>query len=208
MGSGKLKVKVCGITNLEDALLCEAEGADALGFIFYNKSKRYIKPHTTKEIIKYLSPFTMKVGVFVNESPDFINETAGNLRLNAVQLHGEEAPDTVNRINFPVIKSFRINGEFDFSIVKQYPVSSFLFDTFSNSEYGGTGKTFNWKLIPDELKSKIILAGGISINNIEEIVNNFKPAAVDLSSSLEDRPGKKDKEKVKEFFNKIKNLRS
>ncbi len=202
-----MKVKVCGITNLEDALLCESEGADALGFIFYKKSKRYIKPNTAKEIIEHLSPFTMKVGVFVNDSPDFINETAKNLHLNIVQLHGEETPDMVSRINFPVIKSFRINGKFDFPILKQYPASFFLFDTFSNSEYGGTGKTFNWKLIPDELKSKIILAGGISINNIEEIIKNVKPAAVDLSSSLEVKPGRKDNKKVKEFFNKIKNLK-
>ena len=203
-----VRVKVCGITNLEDALLCESEGADALGFIFYNKSKRYIKPDTVKEIIKHLSPFTMKVGVFVNESPHFINDTAKNLNLNIVQLHGEETPDIVNKVNFQVIKSFRINGEFNFTKLKQYPVSSFLFDTFSNSEYGGTGKTFNWKLIPDELKGKTILAGGVSINNIEEIIKSVNPAAVDLSSSLEAEPGKKDKEKVKDFFNKIKNLRS
>ena len=203
----RLRVKICGITNLEDALLCESEGADALGFIFYKKSKRYIEPDLAKEIINYLSPFIMKVGVFVNESVDFINETAAELNLNAVQLHGEESPELVSKITFPVIKSFRINNGFDFSILKKYSDNFLLLDTYSDAEYGGTGKTFNWKLIPHELKNKIILAGGISADNIEEIFFNIKPAAVDLSSSLESEPGKKDKEKVKEFFKKINYLK-
>ena len=164
-----VKVKTCGITNLEDALFCESEGTEALGFIFYKKSKRCIEPDSAKEIIKRLSPFTMKIGVFVNESADIINETAADLHLNAVQLHGEESPETVNKINYPVIKSFRINNGFDFSILEKYPGVSFLFDTYSKIEYGGTGKVFNWELIPDELKGKIILAGGISINNIDDI---------------------------------------
>jgi phosphoribosylanthranilate isomerase len=202
-----LKVKVCGVTNLEDALLVQEYGADALGFIFYEKSKRFIEPSAAKEIITRLSPFTMKVGVFVNETPEFINETAANLYLNAVQLHGEEPAEYVSKINFPVIKSFRINGNFDFSMLEKYTVTSFLFDTYSNGEYGGTGKTFNWTLIPNNVKSKLILAGGVSVNNIEGIIKNVKPAAVDISSSLESVPGKKDKEKVKEFFNKINYLR-
>ncbi len=202
-----VKVKTCGITNLEDALFCESEGADALGFIFYKKSKRYIEPYSAKEIIKHLSPFTIKVGVFVNETPDFIIKTAAELHLNAVQLHGEEIPEMIGKINFPVIKSFRINNGFDFSVLVKYSGASFLLDAYSDVEYGGTGKIFNWKLIPNELKSKIILAGGISINNIEYILKNIKPAAVDLSSSLEVVPGKKDTEKVKEFFKLINYLR-
>ena len=202
-----MKIKICGITNSDDALFCESNGADALGFIFFRKSKRYIKPELAKNIITRLSPFTMKVGVFVNESVDFINETAAELNLNAVQLHGEESPELVSKITFPVIKSFRINNGFDFSILKKYSDNFLLLDTYSDAEYGGTGKTFNWKLIPHELKNKIILAGGISVDNIEEIFFNIKPAAVDLSSSLESEPGKKDKEKVKEFFKKINYLK-
>ncbi len=206
-GKNQMKVKICGITNLEDALLCESNGADALGFIFYKKSKRYIEPEFAKKIIMHLSPFTMKVGVFVNEPFDFINETAAFLNLNSIQLHGEESSEIVSKVNLPIIKSFRINNGFDFSILKKYPDISFLFDTYSDFEYGGTGKTFNWELIPDELKRKIILAGGISINNIEAIYNNIKPAAVDLSSALESEPGKKDEKIVKEFFKKINYLR-
>lgn len=202
-----MKIKTCGITNLEDALLCESEGADALGFILYKKSKRYIQPKLVKKIISHLSPLIMKVGVFVNEHPDFINETAAYLNLNSVQLHGEESPEIARKINLPVIKSFRINNEFDFSILQKYSDISFLLDTYSDSDYGGTGKTFNWELIPGEIRGKIILAGGVSIDNIENIFNNIKPAAVDLSSSIESEPGKKDKAKVKEFFKKINYLR-
>ncbi len=202
-----VKVKVCGITNLEDALISEECGANAVGFIFYKKSKRFIEPESAKEIICSLSPFTMKVGVFVNESSDFINKIASDLGLNAVQLHGEEEPELINKINYPKIKSFRINNDFDFSKLNEYRNTVYLFDAYSASEYGGTGKPFDWGLIPGELKNKIILAGGISINNIEEILNNIKPAAIDLSSSLESEPGKKNKEKVYEFFNKINYLR-
>jgi len=202
-----MKVKICGITNLEDALLCESQGADALGFIFFRKSKRYIKPELAKKIIMHLSPFTMKVGVFVNESADFINETAADLNLNAVQLHGEESPDSAGKIYLPAIKSFRINNEFDFSVLKKYSNNSFLFDTYSDSDYGGTGRRFNWELIPGDIRNKIILAGGVSTDNIEDIFNYIKPAAVDLSSSLESEPGKKDKDKVEEFFKKINYLK-
>jgi phosphoribosylanthranilate isomerase len=198
-----LKVKICGITNIDDALLCESLGADALGFIFYKKSKRFVEPEVVGEIISNLSPFIVKVGVFVNSSPDEINKIANEVKLSAVQLHGDEEPEIISDINFPIIKSFRINNGFDFSVLTKFEKASFLFDTYSEKEYGGTGKTFNWKIIPGKLKSKIILSGGISINNIEEVYTHIQPAAVDLSSSLESQPGKKDSKKVEEFFKKV-----
>jgi phosphoribosylanthranilate isomerase len=202
-----LRVKICGITNLEDALLCESLGADALGFIFYKRSKRFVAPEVVGKITSELSPFILKVGVFVNEDTNVINEIAVNSGLNVVQLHGDEKPEIISKINFPAIKSFRINNGFDFSILKEFEKASYLFDTYSEKEYGGTGKTFNWKLIPNELRGKIILSGGISVNNIEEIYTNIQPAAIDLSSSVECEPGKKDEKKVKEFFKKINYLR-
>jgi phosphoribosylanthranilate isomerase len=209
-----LRIKICGITNPEDALICEELGADALGFIFYEKSKRYIAPEKVRKIIKNLSPFIVKTGVFVNENPNVINEIALTTGLNVVQLHGDENPESLKEIKFPIIKSFRINNGFDSSILTAYKNATYLFDSYlpagqagSEIEYGGTGKTFDWKLIPGELKSKIILSGGIASNNIEEIYKNIKPAAVDLSSSLESEPGKKKKEKVEEFFKKINYLR-
>ncbi len=203
-----MKVKVCGITNLEDALLCEEYGADAVGFIFYEKSKRYIKFDSAAEIISRLSPFTMKVGVFVNCTAGHINETASMLSLNAVQLHGDESPETAEQIKFPVIKSFRVDAGFDFEYLKRYKNATFLLDSKSDNGYGGTGEKFNWNLIPQVFRSKIILAGGVSVENLENIFNKIKPAAVDLSSSLEKEPGKKDEIKVKIFFNEFNRYRS
>lgn len=201
-----MRVKICGITNLEDALCCAENGADALGFIFYKGSKRFIEYEKAHAIIKQLPAFIMKVGVFVNEEICKVNEIAENTGLNVVQLHGEESPDYISKIKYPVIKSFRINKEFDFSILQNYPGCSFLLDAFSDKEYGGTGESFNWDLIPDSIRDKIILAGGISEKNIEEINQTIKPQAVDVSSSLEDYPGKKNHSKVKNFFKTLKRL--
>jgi phosphoribosylanthranilate isomerase len=183
-----LKVKICGITNNEDATLAEKLGADAVGFIFYKESKRYISPESASEIIKILSPLTLKVGVFVNENPELINSTASKIKLNAVQLHGNENPETINKINFHVIKSFRIKEEFDFNILNDYKNVSFLLDSYSEKEFGGTGKTFNWDLIPPRLKYNYILSGGVSVDNVEEIIKKVKPTAIDVSSSLETSP--------------------
>jgi phosphoribosylanthranilate isomerase len=204
----KLKVKVCGITNLNDALLCESSGADLIGFIFYEKSKRFINFEEAKQIIKKLSLFTFKVGVFVNESAHKINQAAEELRLNAVQLSGDENPELTDKIEAPVIKGFKVKEGFNFENINRYKNVTPLLDTFSDSEFGGTGKSFNWQIIPEKIRSKIFLAGGISIHNIEEVYRNIKPFAVDLSSSLENEPGRKDEIIVKDFFKKINQLRS
>jgi len=199
-----VKVKICGITNLEDALLCEKLGADALGFIFYDKSKRYIQPNSAADIIKMLSPFTLKVGVFVNEIPENINAISILAGLNIVQLHGDETPKQIDEINLPTIKAFRVSDDFDFDILNDYKNCYFLLDTYSISEYGGTGNTFNWDLIPKDLKDKIILSGGISSSNIQKIIKEVNPYAIDVSSSLEEFYGKKSQEKLIEFFNNLK----
>jgi phosphoribosylanthranilate isomerase len=207
MNGADMKVKVCGITNIEDAKVCVDYGADAIGFIFYKGSKRFVKPQTASNIISRLPFFIMKVGVFVNENFDYINNIAWKIGLNAVQLHGDETPEFVEQIHLPVIKSFRISDEFDFSILNKYTGCTFLLDSFNPNELGGTGLQFNSEKIPNELRGKIILAGGISIDNIDEVYNKIKPAATDLSSSLEKSPGTKDHNKVKNFFNKIRKLK-
>ena len=203
-----MKIKVCGITNLDDALLCERYGADAVGFIFYRNSKRYILPSEAARIAKQLSPFTMKVGVFVDEKEDYITKTFELVKLNAVQLHNNDAVIAENEFSYPVIRAFRIKDEFDFNILNIFNDNYFLLDSYSQNELGGTGKSFNWSVIPEKLKHKIILAGGVSSTNIDYIYQSIKPAAVDLSSSLEISPGKKDVEKVKDFFNKFNKYRS
>jgi phosphoribosylanthranilate isomerase len=203
-----MKIKICGITNIEDALTAESLGANAVGFIFYNKSKRYVTPEQAKPIIKSLSPFTTKVGVTVNETLENINKISQQTGINLVQLHGDEKPNIIKSISLPVIKSFRIDDNFDYSKLNQYHNCSILLDAYSENDYGGTSNKFNWEMIPSEMKNKIILAGGIASDNIEFIYKDINPAAVDLSSSLEIAPGKKDKKKMEEFFNKVNLIRS
>ena len=202
-------VKVCGITNLEDAILCADAGADILGFIFYEKSKRYITPENAAEIVKNLPAAMRKAGVFVNPDADKINEIISKAGIDTVQLHGDEPPALLDSISGNKIKAFRVEEGFDFDIVRDYKPAIPLFDSFSEREYGGTGRKFNWGIIPRELSGKYFLSGGISIDNIEEAVNELEPFAVDLSSSLELSPGKKDPRKVNDFFELLyrKNLR-
>jgi len=202
-----MQVKICGITNINDALLCCKLGANALGFLFYEKSERYISYAQAMEIIKHLPPFVLKTGIFVNSAVKEVNEVAVFIGLNAVQLHGDEEPDYVNQINFPVIKGFRIKNDFDYSKLENYKNCSFLLDTYSPDNLGGTGMTFDWSIIPLKFRDKIILAGGISSENVEYIFRNVKPMAIDLSSSLESSPGKKDSYKLREFFKTVNNLR-
>lgn len=203
-----MKVKICGITNLPDALFCESAGADVLGFIFYKQSKRYIQPAAAEKIIKQLSIFTIKTGVFVNERIDKVNETANKLRLNCVQLHGDEDQKYIDQICVPVIKSFRIPTDYDFFHMRKFRNITPLLDSYQEGVFGGTGKTFDWCLIPDDLRENVILAGGISVVNIEFVIKQVNPLAVDLSSSLEKEPGIKDKSKVTLFFNKLNEIRS
>lgn len=202
-----IRVKVCGITNLEDALLCCELGADALGFIFYENSKRNLDFEKAFSIVAELPAFVSKVGVFVNEKPMVINHIAQSIGLTHVQLHGNENQLLINKVNHPVIKALRISDSFDFSSLNYYSGCSFLLDTFSDKELGGTGLTFNWNTIPIELRDKIILAGGISSENIEDIFRNIKPQAVDISSSLENESGSKDRDKLIQFFSLVNKLR-
>ena len=194
-----MKVKICGITNVEDAMLCESLDADALGFIFYKKSKRYIEPNQVADIISQLSPFTVKVGVFVNEDVNMINRIISETKINLVQIHSDTKINEKD-ISVPIINAFRVNEKFDFKILSSFINNYILLDSYSQNEFGGTGNIFDWNKIPKNFIHKIILAGGISAANIEYISSEIKPAAVDLSSSLEKYPGKKDPEKVREFF--------
>lgn len=203
-----MQIKICGITNTEDALLCAGLGADALGFIFYERSKRFISYHKAEEIISQLPPFVLKVGVFVDEEFTNINTVANKIGLNAVQLHGSENTEYISNINLPVIKSFRVGDNFDWSKIDKYNKCQILLDSFSPNEMGGTGNKFDWNCIPSRIKNKIVLSGGISIANIDYIFDEIKPSAIDISSSIESVPGKKDHKKVKELFQKFNLLNS
>ncbi len=152
-------------------MLCSNLGADALGFIFYEKSKRFIGYDNAGEIIKQLPPFVFKVGVFVDEDIKKVNSVAKTIGLNAVQLHGNETPEYVDSISMPVIKSFRVDDNFDWTRIDEFRNCRILLDAFSPNEMGGTGNKFNWNFIPQKLKSKIILSGGISVANLEAVFN-------------------------------------
>ena len=201
-----MKIKICGITNYEDAKLACDLGADAIGFIFYKKSKRSVDAEEVKNIISKLPAFILKVGVFVNERIDIVNQIMQDCKLNIAQLHGDENVEYLNEINFPVVKALRISNNYDYNILKQYLNFNILLDTFNNNEFGGTGTNFKWDTIPSDIKSKIILAGGIKEENLEEIFSNILPYAIDVSSSLEEFPGKKNKSKMLSFFEKYNKL--
>ena len=200
-----IQTKVCGITNISDALFSIKCGASAIGFVFYKKSERYISYNDAFDVIKYLPSGTAKIGVYVNEDAKMVNDSSKKLNLDYVQLHGDESATFCKDINFPIIKAFRIKDDSFKSQVLKYNVSVFLFDTFTKKDYGGTGKIFNWELIKQGFQRPFIHSGGLNINNVLDAINVTNPDAIDISSGLEDYPGKKDHEKIFEFFKLIRN---
>ncbi|MFZ3072715.1 MAG: phosphoribosylanthranilate isomerase [Thermodesulfobacteriota bacterium] len=196
-----VKIKICGITNLDDALFAAENGADALGFVFWKKSPRFVEPSVVKAIVKTLPPFVSTVGVFVDEESSRINEIARQAGLNCVQLHGSETPEFCKGIEAKVIKAFRIRRSADISPLSDYGVSAFLLDAYSEDAPGGTGKTFNWDYAIEAKKyGRIILSGGLTPVNIEEALRKVGPYGVDVSSGVEASKGRKDKVKVSEFI--------
>lgn len=204
-------VKICGITNLEDASLSVKFGADALGFNFYEKSPRYISSEKTSEIVDQLPADVLKVGVFVNEKLDKIMEIAEIAGLNAIQLHGEETPEFIKdlrgRTSLRIFKAFRVSPKFEPEDVLKYDIDSVLLDAYSINEHGGTGETFDWNLAKkvSDIFPKMYLAGGLSPDNIAEAMQKLQPYAVDACSRLESKPGKKDTEKVERFIAAVRN---
>lgn len=208
----KPKVKICGITTLEDARFASGALADYLGFIFYNKSPRYIEPAKAGAIINWIEG-PEKVGVFVNEALDHVNDIAIQTGIDLVQLHGDEPPGYCDMINFPVIKAFHISPETKpdelASDIKAYKNSAdyFLFDTKIDGFYGGTGQTFDWSLLGKQSMGKpFFLSGGINAENVQQAIEIVSPDVVDLSSSLEESPGLKDFDKIEEFFEVMRSL--
>lgn len=204
------KVKICGITNLEDALLSAKFGADALGFNFYQKSPRYITAEHAREIIEKLPAEILKVGVFVNESLEKIAEIAEAAKLDALQLHGEETPEFAKELktktNLEIIKAFRVSPKFKPEDVLQYETDAILLDAYNPKEHGGTGETFDWEIARKvkEIFPKMYLAGGLSADNTATAIRIVKPFAIDSCSCLESEKGKKDKVKVINFLSNVK----
>lgn len=198
-----VRVKICGITNLEDARLAADLGAHALGFIFYPKSPRYVAPDVARDIIRALPPLVLSVGVFVDEDAGVVRDIASQAGLDWVQVHGRESPDYCKSLGRRVIKGFRVRGEDIFEKLQQYQgaAQAFLLDAYKPGHPGGTGETFDWDLARQADKfGPIILAGGLTSNNIVEAVRAARPAAVDVASGVEATPGRKDPVKLGAFF--------
>jgi len=202
-----VRVKICGITNVEDALLACELGADAIGLNFYEKSPRCVSPFTASKIIQKLPPFVASVGVFVNWQAGPVTTLAKALALAAAQLHGDEDPKLVGEIakRIPVIKALHVGkGTALPAFAKYRGATAFLLDAPHTGQYGGTGHTTDWSLAHTAAKShRILLAGGLTPENVAQAILAVRPYAVDATSGVESKPGKKDPRKLRAFFDEV-----
>lgn len=204
------RVKICGITNLEDAQIAIDSGADAIGFNFYRGSKRFVDERDAAVIIQRIQGAITTVGVFVNHSIAEILETQSIAKFDVIQLHGDETQRFVNELrsetNSKIIKAFRVSAEFDVESVDRYNVDAVLLDSFSIMEYGGTGNTLDWNIAAKAAArfSDVYLAGGLTPDNVALAIRKVKPSSVDVASGVESSPGKKDPIKVATFMKSAK----
>jgi phosphoribosylanthranilate isomerase len=203
-----VKIKICGITNLEDAVAAIVLGADALGFVFYKKSPRYIAPQKASKIIRVLPKNIIKMGVFVDAQAKTIKRIAKLCHLDMLQFHGNESPEFCRRFkDYRIIKALRVKDSIDSQNMLRYRPFAYLFDTFIKSKPGGTGKKFDWqrlKKIKNKIRRPIFLSGGLTAKNVKRAIKYLHPDWVDVSSSIEIRPGKKDHRKIRKFIAAVK----
>ncbi len=200
-----VKIKICGITNVEDAKVAVAAGADALGFVLYRNSPRFVEPAVVKRIVAGLPPFVLPVGVFVNEEPGLVRSLLDDCGLALAQLHGDETASYCQDLGRPVLKALRLKDRGTFLALAEFQgranVRGVLIDAFSNQAYGGTGQTVDWTLAQEAARStSVVLAGGLTPVNVAEAISHVRPYGVDVSSGVELSPGKKDHDKVKAFI--------
>jgi phosphoribosylanthranilate isomerase len=201
-----VRVKICGITDVHDARLAARLGADALGFNFCAQSPRYIRPERARAIIAVLPPLLTTVGVFVNERPEAVMEICRLVGLDAAQFHGDEPPRTVDAVQgVRRIKAIRVATEADIALCRRYRVEAFLLDAFDPGRRGGTGRTFDWALARAAAEfGPIILAGGLTPDNVEEAIAAAAPYGVDVASGVESEPGRKDRTLLAQFIRRAK----
>lgn len=195
-------VKICGITNLDDALAAVDAGADALGFNLYARSPRYIAPAAARAIVDRLPQEVLTIGVFVNEERDAVEKAASAARISALQLHGNESPEYCKQLEgHYLIKVFGTGNEFKPEAVLDYDVQAIMLDAFDRETFGGTGKLSNWSVArqTSELCARLFLAGGLSAENVGDAIDRVNPYAVDACSALESSPGRKDHARMRGF---------
>ncbi|WP_080887605.1 phosphoribosylanthranilate isomerase [Nitrospira japonica] len=199
------RIKICGITNEEDAAAALLAGADALGFVFYRKSPRWIDPTVAGRIISSLPPFVAAVGVFVNEEVKVVRDLMDGCGLALAQLHGDETAAYCLELARPAVKALRIKDRGSFLALAEFQgragIRGFLLDAYAEDAYGGTGRTVDWALAAEAARSaSVLLAGGLTPENVAEAIRAVRPYGVDVSSGVESTPGKKDAEKVRRFI--------
>jgi phosphoribosylanthranilate isomerase len=200
-----MKIKICGITNREDAEIAVAAGADALGFVMYRKSPRWVEPAVARSIIAGLPPFVLPVGVFINEEVERVRALMDECGFALAQLHGDESALYCQNLGRPALKALRLKDRATFFALAEFQgranVRGVLIDAFSDQAYGGTGQTVDWTLAEEAARStQIILAGGLTPANVAGAIQMVRPYGVDVSSGVERSPGKKDPDKVKAFI--------
>lgn len=207
-----VRVKICGITNANDALAAVRAGAHALGFVFHSPSPRFVTPEKAASIISSLPPFAVAVGVFVNRPREEVESIAVRSGIHVIQLHGNELPEDCIGYRRPVIKAFRVTREKPFPVFARYRVAGVLVDSGTGSAWGGTGIPVDWNYLADHLstlgqtvRSRLVLAGGLNPENVEQAIRFVRPSAVDVSSGVEEEPGKKNEKLIKEFMNAVRN---
>lgn len=199
-------IKICGITNKIDAVDAAGLGVDMLGFVFYKNSKRYVEAKTVRQIADELPDSIAKVGVFVDEDKSKVLEIAEEAGLDTLQFHGNETPSYCAgfKDDYKVIKAFRLKDKNDIKSANEYDVDFYLFDTYKSDSIGGTGETFDWKLLKDfEFLKPVILSGGLNPGNVKRALSEVVPYGVDVSTGVERSPGKKDIELMKKFVGEV-----
>lgn len=203
------KIKICGITNKRDAIAAAGLRPDMMGFVFYNGSKRYVEPKVVRDIANELPPFITKVGVFVDLDKNKVLEIAEECSLDMLQFHGDEAPDYCAGFenSYKVIKAFRIKDGDSLKGINDYNADFYMLDTYSSKEKGGTGESFDWKIIESfEFLRPVILSGGLTPYNVRDAIEKFSPYGVDVSSGVEVSPGKKDAPLMKKFVENVRKM--
>ena len=199
------RIKICGITSVADGVAAAEAGADMIGLMFYERSPRNISIATATEISRALSPFILKVGVFVNPTEDAVLRAIGECGVTLLQFHGEETPEFCTQFGVMNMKAFRVRDAASLDALPNYPTDAYLLDAYSPDAHGGTGAKFNWDLAIEAKKhgKPIFLAGGLTLENVGEAVRKVEPFGVDVSSGVESAPGKKDHAKVRAFIQAV-----
>ncbi len=201
----RVRVKICGITRVEDALAAYNAGADAIGLVFYDKSPRAVNLEQARDIVNSLPPFLTTVGLFVNAEPELITSVLNKLSLDILQFHGDESHEQCIAYDKPYIKAIRMKSVTDLTAeISKYPdTMALLLDSYVEGLEGGTGQRFDWNLIPESLSKPVILAGGLNPDNVREAINIARPAAVDVSGGVEQEKGIKDVARMLAFIQEV-----